>query len=222
MELSVGRYAVKLNLQREAQGDALLLLHALGGAASDFQEHVIGWAGPVYALDFSGHGFSGRVYGGDYTPELLAVEADVALGQIGGATLLGVGLGAYVALLLAGGRPSLVPGAVLVDGHGVAGGFDRPQIQPAARFNPPRASQPARGLQQQPHTDSCATYALSTDIRPPEYALDFARRARRLWLAGAHAGQPPWWRAVGELEGVTQGGDGLAWALAQVGRLAEP
>ena len=53
-------------------------------------------------------------------------DADAALARLGRATLLGRGLGAYVALLLAGARPKPVRGAILCDGPGLAGGGSRP------------------------------------------------------------------------------------------------
>ena len=56
-------------------------------------------------------------------------DADVALAHLGAATVLGRGLGAYVALLIAGARPHLVRGAVLCDGPGLAGGGIGPTRQ---------------------------------------------------------------------------------------------
>ena len=99
---------------------ALLLLHGLGesspvGAARTWAAH---WPGPVAALDFTGHGHSTVPAGGGYTAEILLADADVALAELGAATLVGRGLGAYVALMLAGARPQQVRGAVLCDGPG--------------------------------------------------------------------------------------------------------
>ena len=52
-------------------------------------------------------------------------DADAALAHLGPATVYGRGLGAYVALLIAGARPDLVRGAVLDDGPGLVGGGSR-------------------------------------------------------------------------------------------------
>ena len=53
-------------------------------------------------------------------------DADIALAHLGPSTLLGRGLGAYIALMIAGARPDLVRGAVLDDGSGLAGGGENP------------------------------------------------------------------------------------------------
>ena len=49
-------------------------------------------------------------------------DVDVALAELGPSTVVGRGLGAYIALLIAGARPQLVRGAVLCDGPGLFGG----------------------------------------------------------------------------------------------------
>jgi pimeloyl-ACP methyl ester carboxylesterase len=63
-------------------------------------------------------------------------DADTALRHLGRATLVGRGLGAYVALLLAGARPTGVRGAILRDGLGLAGGGPRPGTPQIAFPNP--------------------------------------------------------------------------------------
>ena len=74
-------------------------------------------------------------HGGGYTAELLLADADAALGALTGddpdraVTVLGRGLGAYIALQLAGSRPALVRGAILADGPGLAGGPTGPTSQ---------------------------------------------------------------------------------------------
>ena len=57
----------------------------------------------------------------------MLADADAALARLSQATLLGRGLGAYVALLLAGSRPLGVRGALLCDGAGLAGGGAEPR-----------------------------------------------------------------------------------------------
>ncbi|MBK7726097.1 MAG: alpha/beta hydrolase [Dehalococcoidia bacterium] len=129
MTVFVAHNQVKLALHtlREGDGPSLLLLHALGehspGAVpAEFET----WPGRIFALDFTGHGASTVPGGGGYTAEVLMGDADSALWMTGPATVAGRGLGAYIALLIAGGRPELVRGAILLDGPGLAGGGDRP------------------------------------------------------------------------------------------------
>ena len=90
----------------------LLLLHGLGERS---RCHVFaGWPGPVYGLDFTGHGASTIPAGGGYSAEILLADADAAVRHLGEVTVAGRGLGAYVALLLAG------PARAVVVGHGAA------------------------------------------------------------------------------------------------------
>ena len=119
-QLQHGRVALHLEELRAGEGTPLLLLHALGGSHRDWlsEPALAAWPGPVWALDFSGHGRSGRVLGGSYTAELLVADADHALFHLEHACLAGVGLGAYVAGLLAGARPDAVPAALLLPGPG--------------------------------------------------------------------------------------------------------
>jgi len=157
-----------LHTLREAESPALLLLHGLGEASPSALPPEFGsWPGAVYALDFTGHGASSCSQGGGYTAELLMADTDAALGEIGPCTLCGRGLGAYVALLTAGGRPALVRGAILCDGPGIAGGGSVPSgpviLQPdASAVAPP---------------DPFALVELARDLRPPDYATAFVRQA---------------------------------------------
>ena len=89
------------------------------------------WPGPVWALDFTGHGASTVPRGGGYTAEVLMADADAALAHLGPATVLGRGLGAYVALLLAGARPRAGAGRDPVR---------RPRHRSAAAMGPVRRS----------------------------------------------------------------------------------
>jgi pimeloyl-ACP methyl ester carboxylesterase len=149
----------------------LLLLHGLGEhAPSTLPEELASWPGAVYALDFTGHGESTVPRGGGYTCELLMADADVALARLGACTVVGRGLGAYVALLLAGGRPDLVRGVILRDGPGLAGGGSG-STSPTIPFVD--VTQPAP-------PDAFALVELSTDVRPPDYACVFARQAAQV------------------------------------------
>jgi len=175
----------------------LLLLHGLGEASPPVRpDWAASWPGPVYALDFTGHGRSTLPHGGGYSAELLMADADAALAAVGPATIVGRGLGAYVALLVAGARPKLVRGAILGDGPGLAGGGVGPtsgSVLVAER----RDGAP----------DPWALGELTHDVRPPDYATSFARLALQFsgvsWpFAVCARWRPPWLEAVASEPGV--------------------
>jgi pimeloyl-ACP methyl ester carboxylesterase len=185
---------------RGGDGRALLLLHGLGerspGAAPADAD---GWPGPVVALDFTGHGRSTVPRGGGYTAEVLMADADAALAHLGQATVLGRGLGAYVALLLAGARAPDVRGVVLADGPGLAGGGAMPG-SPSVLF-------PHPGVEGAP--DRFAFAELTADVRPPDYASSFVRQATHLSgmaepVTVAAKVRPAWLQAVVAEPGVRQ------------------
>ncbi len=179
-------------------GRPLLLLHGLGETSpTSVPDWAANWTGPVYALDFTGHGASTVPAGGGYSAEILLADADAALAHLGQATVVGRGLGAYIALMLAGARPALVRGAVLCDGSGLAGGAISPTSQNfvllAARDLPP---------------DPYALSELSSDLRPPDYATLFVRLAvegsgLEEPLTVAAVVRPPWLAAVADEIGVS-------------------
>lgn len=186
-----------LHQVREGSGRPLLLLHGLGESAAHIASLEVAWEGPVWALDFTGHGESTVPRGGGYSCEILMADADIALRHLGEATVLGRGLGAYVAFLLAAARPTLVRGAVLLDGPGLAGGavhvtsnaeitsIDRPGTAP----------------------DPWALIELSHDARPPTYVTTFARLAVNGSgiddpIAVACTVNPPWVEAISAEPGV--------------------
>ncbi|HET9609130.1 MAG TPA: alpha/beta hydrolase [Acidimicrobiales bacterium] len=175
-----------------ADGRPLLHLHGLGERSPGaVPPYLAAWPGPVWALDFTGHGASTVPRGGGYFCELLMADVDAALAHLGPATVYGRGLGAYVGLLIAGARPDLVRGAILDDGPGLAGGG----VEPATPFVlgvPLVASGPP---------DPYALLELSRDVRPPDYATTYARQAATLSdldtpLAVAAVVRPPWLAAV--------------------------
>jgi len=198
--LAHNRVRLALHELRPGTGTPLLLLHGLGERTPDSAPaETEGWTGPVYGLDFTGHGQSTIPVGGGYTSEVLMADVDTALAHIGPSTVVGRGIGGYVAVLIAGARPTLVRGAVIVDGPGSAGGGPAPTSQLLVTPQVGRSGPP----------DPFALYELSRDIRPPDYAQGFAR------LAVQHSGldapiavaakfRPIWLQAVVDEAGVVE------------------
>jgi len=203
-----GKIDLALHELRTGPGHPLLLLHGLGerSPASEPAEFA-SWPGAVYAMDFTGHGKSTVPVGGGYTAEILMADVDVALERLGSATLVGRGLGAYVALLCAGARPVLVRGVILRDGPGLSGGG---AIAPSPYITPvlhPLAQAP----------DPLALADLSHDVRPPDYIMTFVQAAvqesplsRPISVCALE--RPEWLRAAVSESGVEQ--TSLAEALA--------
>lgn len=193
-----GKIELALNALRGGPGRALLCLHGLGERSPHkIPSELEVWPGPVFALDFIGHGSSTLPVGGGYTAELLMGDADVALAHLESATLLGRGLGAYVALLLAGARPREVRGAVLCDGRGLAGGGPEPG---SAALRLPVGEGPGP-------PDPFALSELARDVRPPDYALGYLHQALRLSglphpVCVCARERPAWLRAVAAEPGV--------------------
>jgi pimeloyl-ACP methyl ester carboxylesterase len=185
------RVDLALHRLRDGRGRPLLLLHGLGGRSeSTLPRWADPWPGPVVALDFTGHGESTVPTGGGYTAEILLADADTALAHLGPLTVVGHGLGGYVALQLAGARATDVLGAVVCDGPGLAGGATTPTSQ--SYFSLP----PSSGV-----PDPYALLELGHDVRPPDYAASFVRLA----VAGSRLDEPisvaakfhpPWLQAV--------------------------
>ena len=181
----------------------LLLLHGLGDASpTSVPRWVASWPGTIAALDFTGHGASTVPRSGGYSPELLMADADHALAALTdddpqrSITVLGRGLGAYVALQLAGARASQVRGAVLTDGPGLAGGATGPSSQSYFAL-------PSNGVAPDPY----ALVELGRDLRPTDYAVSFVQLA----IAGsgiaapisvASSFRPQWLDAVADSPGV--------------------
>lgn len=199
LRLRHGKIELALHgLRADASGRALLLLHGRGGRSPDaVPDDVATWPGPIWALDFTGHGASTVPKGGGYSVEVLMADADHALERIGAATVLGRGLGAYVALLLAGARPELVRGAILCDGPGLAGGGPRPVTPTVVRPTDAELRAP----------DPFAMLELARDVRPPDYATSFVRQTTQLSelerpISVCGVERPDWLVAVIEEPGV--------------------
>ena len=187
----------------------LLVLHGLGEASpAEVPTWLDGWPGAIAALDFTGHGRSTVPRSGGYTPEILMADADHALAHLttgnddqGGdgdrcITVLGRGLGAYIALQLAGARAAQVHGAVLADGPGLAGGPTGPSSQSV--FSLATTGAPP---------DPYALVELGRDLRPADYAQSFVRLANQASPAPnpitvASTFRPKWLAAVADEPGV--------------------
>ena len=205
--LTHNRVELALHSLRGGTGTTLLLLHGLGERSPGrVPDAVAAWPGPVAALDFTGHGASTLPIGGGYTAEIVMADADAALRHLGEATIVGRGLGAYVALLIAGARPERVRGAVLADGPGLSGGPSVP------------TSQPVFSLERVDTTpDPYALAELGRDLRPPDYATAFSRLAlqgsdleRPITVVARF--RPAWLRAIAEEPGVAEA-DSIAEAI---------
>lgn len=196
---------VRLALHRlrdgsDPAGHPLLALHGLGERTPDEPPAWLdAWPGPLWGLDLTGHGASSLSVGGGYTAEILLADVDAALVHLGPVTLVGRGLGAYLALLAAGARATLVRGAVLLDGPGLAGGGPAPgsPMMIAGAHLPPGPPDPF------------ALIELSRDVRPPDYALTFVHQAVQLSgldtpIAVAAIVRPPWLAAVAGATGVAE------------------
>jgi pimeloyl-ACP methyl ester carboxylesterase len=225
MKLLHGRVPLELHLLKSGKGRPLLLLHALGANSDSWSESALeGFAGPVYALDFSGHGQSGRVSGGAYYPEYFLADADLAVaGFRDGCIVVGAGVGAYVALLLAGSRPESVLGALLQDGPGLEGFGSDPDseitIEDITGFEA-LIAETSRAFA--PGTDPLVAQC-AWDMRPVDYVESFAEAARPLLFCPsveAAGSAPDWWRAALEVNGGTTASGDLAKDLRQLAAIA--
>lgn len=183
----------------------LLLLHGLGDRSPEHvPAWVDAWSGPIAALDFTGHGASTVPASGGYSPETLMADVDHALAHLTGddptrsITVLGRGLGAYIALQIAGARATQVHGAILTDGPGLAGGPTGPSSQSFFALATDGSAPDPYGLVE-----------LGRDLRPADYAMSFVSLA----TAGSPATnpitvassfRPKWLAAVADAPGVIE------------------
>lgn len=188
-----------LHLLRSGSGRPLLMLHGLGERSpARVPEWVAEWPGPIAALDFTGHGESTLPVGGGYSAEALVGDADIAVAVLGPVTVVGRGLGAWVALMLAGARADMVRGVVLCDGPGLTSAATGPPA-PCYTSLPPASRTP----------DPYALLELSRDVRPPDYATHFVRLALERGgldepIAVSAVVRPPWLAAVAAEVGVLE------------------
>ena len=188
------RSRLALHELRDGQGHPLLILHGLGERSPFAAPEVVqGWRGPIFALDFTGHGASSVPVGGGYTCEALMSDADAVLAELGPVTLLGYGLGGYVGLLLFGSRPTEIKGLVIEDGPGLDGGGGRPTS--------PRLLHVSVSDLDGSTPDPWAMAELASDIRPPSYAADHVRQIEalselELAISVTSLGRPEWLTAI--------------------------
>jgi pimeloyl-ACP methyl ester carboxylesterase len=192
------RSRLALHRLRDGVGRPLLLLHGLGEQTpEDVPWFAAEWPGPVFGLDFTGHGASTLPAGGGYSAEVLLADADAAVAHLGEVTVAGRGLGAYVALLLAGARPDVVLGTVLLDGPGMIASDNGPGSSAPLTVDTTALAPP----------DPFALLELSRDIRTTDYAAVLVRMA----LMGspiaepvtvATINRPAWLAAVADEPGV--------------------
>lgn len=204
-----------LHRLRAARADApegarpLLLLHGLGECTPTRLDDAFDtWPGAIHGLDFTGHGRSSVPHGGGYTAEILMGDVDAALERLGPVTICGRGLGAYVALLIAGGRAREVHGAILCDGPGLSGGGPHPTSPHVIHADPAATGAP----------DPFAFAELAQDPRPPDYAVAYVRLAEQHSafaepIAVCARNRPPW--LVAAAEAVDERVRPLADALAR-------
>ena len=165
--LQHNRIELALHQLRRATGEGrpLLLLHGLGECSPSSVPHdVESWPGSIWGLDFTGHGESTIPVGGGYSAEVLLGDVDAAINHLGTVTLVGRGLGGYVALLAAGPRVDAVHGAVITDGPGLTGGSYESSVPQSARL-----------MDQGQIPDPYALHELSRDVRAADYALEFVQ-----------------------------------------------
>lgn len=198
--LQHNRVSLALHKVKEGPGRPLLLLHGLGEDARNMSRLQFAWNGPVWALDFTGHGESTVPHGGGYSAEILMADVDIVLRHIGEATILGRGLGGYVGFLIAGARPQSVRGVVILDGPGLAGGA----VQVTS------SSEIATAARTGTAPDPWALIELSRDARPPNYAVTFVRLATSGStldepIAVTCKVNPPWIEAISAEPGVLTG-----------------
>jgi pimeloyl-ACP methyl ester carboxylesterase len=181
-----------LHCLRSGLGRPLLHLHGLGEASPvAVPPSLAAWPGPVWALDFTGHGASTIPVGGGYFCEVLMGDVDAALAHLGSVTVYGRGIGGYVGLLIAGARADDVRGVIIDDGPGLVGGGTEPGT-PFVLAEP---------LSVTGTPDPYALLDLHHDVRPPDYATAFARLAATLSgldvaVAVNAIVRPPWLAAV--------------------------
>ena len=89
-------------------------------------------------------------------------------------------------------RPNAVPVAVLAPGAGLEGGGPSPDFG----RTPGELRAALERLERRKDPSDPQLDELERDVRPPDYAGEFAAAATRLVLVDDGAPRPPWWEAV--------------------------
>jgi pimeloyl-ACP methyl ester carboxylesterase len=221
-------------------GIRLLLVHELASSTRGWgtlpAAATARFPGGVYGLDLAGHGESEWRRGGAYTPELFAADVAIALEELGPSVVAGAGLGAYVAVLIAGARPDLVSAALLLPGRGLAGGGAIPDFargpapsEDVARLLREAGAGAESGSGAQPPAFDLLVASCLGDIRPVDYACSLAATSNALLLVEPVGCEvlPAWWVAISGESKVVSSRDDLWEALGRLGdrdlsRLIEP
>ncbi|MFV1990433.1 MAG: alpha/beta fold hydrolase, partial [Acidimicrobiales bacterium] len=197
--LTHNRRSLALHKLRAGDGLPLLLLHGLAetSAIHRLDQYDV-WLGPVFAMDLVGHGHSDSSIGHGYSPEGLLSDVDIAVAELDRCAVAGRGLGAYLALMIAGARPEQVVGCVLLDGPGLRGGGPESNVLPASWHATAGSEKP----------DPYVLIELSTDVRPPNYATKYAQLAARnphhaLPISIVAHNRPAWLAAVADMPTAT-------------------
>ena len=99
-------------------------------------------------------------------PGIRVAQPLAASSPDGMVTVIGRGLGGYIALQLAGARAAQVHGAIVLDGPGLAGGPTGPTSQSFFSLDTDGSA-----------PDRYALVELGRDLRPPDYVRSFVRLA---------------------------------------------
>ena len=116
------RYAtvdgIKAHYLTAGEGVPLLLLHGLGASVATWRDNIgpLSKAFQVYALDYPGHGDSGKPRDMDYAPSTIAhfVRRFAEALNLDRMAMIGNSVGGAIGMMLALGKPDLVSSLVLV------------------------------------------------------------------------------------------------------------
>lgn len=150
--------AIELAVRRSGEGPPLVALHDLGQTGESMIEALDVLAGEyrIIAPDLRGHGGSPTPHGPWSIDDFASDVARLVAAEGGGATLVGVGLGAATGLALALGHPGLVD-ALVVSGIGPRGEDSEGQD---------RWARAARALRERRGAEGAALAAEAMGTRP--------------------------------------------------------
>ena len=104
---------------------------------------------------------------------------------------------------MAGARPDAVPGAYLLPGAGLDGGGAEPNWEmPLDQIHGQLAETLEKIAEDTGQTPDPMVESCERDLRPSDYAAEYAQRARRLLLGEDDTPRPAWWQALRDQTGV--------------------